>query len=448
MGTRVSIPTTTTTPGLAGSPVADTYLRGLQPMQGSVDSLGMLGGLTQTSLQTARTGVDTLTRSPLSDVETSLNSNNRLLGSGLGTAVQYGPARTSQRMSGLSGSVTGISSNYTRAFDAAKGAVSGTNGVIALALMAACLLIAALLQGGIAKLAASALRMQRTMLAKIDSIRRQTVELVQRAISAAMEVLPDCPQSVKDVIKELRSILGKSSTIVAAVNKILREVAACAAIGVAGASLLSNSSGSSSSSSSRTSSPGAISRVTTNSRKLAKYDMVTLKQGYGTAINESKDNIAANRGFYAEGNYLRVEVLERIQAALASAEQARLEVIALIQDSIDHDSSSTPDDIRYREALERVLELLNKIIADLDIAEASLLDTTLETIEAMTVVANTALTELQTNLEKETDTITESVDEIFAGLEAVAAEFESPSVQDKLATACAETQFRTILDEE
>lgn len=445
MGTRVSIPTTTTIPGLAGSPVADTYLRGLQPLQGSVDSMGMLGGLTQTSLQTARTGVDTLTRSPLSDIETSLDSSSLLLGSGLGTAVQYGPARTSQIMSNLSGSVTSISSNYTRAFDAAKGAVSGTNGVVALALMAACLLIASLLQGGIAKLAAAALRMQRTMLAKIDSIRRQTVELVQKAISEAMEVLPDCPQSVKDVIKELRSILGKASTIVAAVNKILREVAACAAIGVAGASLLSNSSGSSSSS---TSSPGAISRVTTNSRKLAEYDMVTLKQGYGTAIKESKDSIAANRGFYAEGNYLRVEVLERIQAALASAEQARLEVIALIQDSIDHDSSSTPDDLRYREALERVLELLNNIIADLDIAEASLLDTTLETIEAMTVVANTALTELQTNLEKETDIITESVDEIFAGLETVAAEFESPSVQDKLATACAETQFRTILDEE
>ena len=447
MGTRVSIPTTTATPGLAGSPVADTYLRGLQPMQGSVDSLGMLGGMTQTSLQTARTGVDTLTRSPLSDVETSLNSNNRLLGSGLGTAVQYGPARTSQRMSGLSGSISGISSNYTRAFDASKGAISGTNGVLALALMAACLLIAALLQGGIAKLAASALRMQRTMLAKIDSIRKQTVELVQRAVSAAMEVLPDCPQSVKDVIKELRSILGKSSTIVAAVNKILREVAACSAIGVAGASLLSSSSGSSSSSSG-TSSPGTISRVTTNSRKLAKYDMVTLKRGYGTAINESKDSIASNRGFYAEGNYLKVEVLERIQAALAAAEQARMEVLALIQDSLDHDSSSTPDDIRYREALERVLELLNKIIADLEIAEASLLDTTLETIEAMTAVANTALTELQTNLEKETDAITESVDEIFASLEAVAAEFESPSVQDKLATACAETQFRTILDEE
>ena len=447
MGIRVTIPTTTATPGMAGSPVADTYLRGLRPMQGSVDSLGMLGGLTQTSLQTARTGVDTLTRSPLSEVETSLNANNNLLGSNLGVAVTYGPARSAQRMSGLSGSLSGISSNYTRAFDASKGAISGTNGVIALALMAACLLIAALLQGSIAKLTASALRMQRTMLAKIDSIRKQTVELVQRAISAAMEVLPDCPQSVKDVIKELRSILGKSSTVVAAVNKILREVAACAAIGVAGASLLSSSS-SSSSNSSGTSSPGAISRVTTNSRKLTKYDMVTLKREYGTAIGESKDSIATNRGFYAEGEYLKVEVLERIQAAIEDAEKAKAEVGALIQDSIDHDSSGTPDDIRYREALERVLELLNKIIADLEKAEAALLDTTLETIDAMTVIATDALTELQSNLEKETDAIAESVDETFAGLESIAVEFESPSVQDKLATACAETQFRTILDEE
>ena len=447
MGTRVSIPTTTATPGLAGSPVADTYLRGLQPMQGSVDSLGLLGGLTQTSLQTARSGVDIATQSPLSGVETSLNNNNNLLGGNLGTAVQYGPPRTSQRMSGLSGSVAGISSNYTRAFDAAKGAVSGTNGVIALALMAACLLIAALLQGGIAKLTAAALRMQRTMLAKLDSIRKQTVALVQKAINAAMEVLPDCPQSIKDVIQDLRSILGKSSTIVAAINRVLREVAACAAIGVAGASLLS-SSNSSSSSSSSSSTPGVISRVTTNSRTLASYDMTTLKSGYGTAINESKDTIANNRGYYAEGNYLKVEVLERIQAALAAAEKAKLEVEALIQDSIDHDSSGTPDDIRYREALERVLALLNKIIADLELAEASLLDTTLETIETMTNIANNALTTLQSNLEKETDAIAESVDEIFANLETIAVEFESPAVQDKLATACAETQFRVILDEE
>lgn len=446
MGTRVTLQPTLVTPGLAGSPVADTYLRGLQPMQGSVDSLGMLGGLTQTSLQGARSGVDGLTRSPLSGIETSLQTNTGAMNGNLGVAIGYAPQRHSQQLSGLAGYNSRINSGYAGAFNNAKGAITGTNSVIALALMAACLLIAALIQGGIAKLLASALRMQRSMLAKLDSIRRQTVELVQKAINAALEVLPDCPQSVKDVIKDLRSLLGKASTIVAAVNKVLREVAACAALGVAGAALLAGTNSSSSSSSS-SSTPGVISRITTNSRTLTAYDMAQLKKGYGTSIAESKTQIADNRGYYAEGEYLNNEVKGKLQDALEAAKEAKRIVEELIQDSIAHDGSATPDDPRYRAALEKVLELLNKIIADLEVAEATLVDETLETIEGMTDIANAAMDELQNNLEKETDTIAESVDEIYSNLEKVAAEFETPEVQDKLATACAETQFRTVLGE-
>lgn len=445
MGTRVTLQPTVVTPGLAGSPVADTYLRGLRPMQGSVDSLGMLGGLTQTSLQGARGGVDGLTRSPLSGIETNLQTNTGAMGGNLGAAIGYAPQRHSQQLSGLAGYNSRINNGYMGAFNNAKGAITGTNSVIALALMAACLLIAALIQGGVAKLLASALRMQRSMLAKLDSIRKQTVELVQKAINAALEVLPDCPQSVKDVIKDLRSLLGKASTIVSAVNRVLREVAACAAIGAAGAALLSGTNSSSSSSSS--SSPGTISRITTNSRTLTAYDMAQMKKGYGTALNESRTKIADNRGFYAEGQYLNNEVKGKLQDALEAAREAKRIVEELIRDSIAHDGTATPDDPRYRAALEKVLELLNKIIADLEVAEATLVDETLESIEGMTDIANNAMDVLQNNLEQETDTIAESVDEIYSGLEKVAAEFETPEVQDKLATACAETQFRTILDE-
>lgn len=439
MGIRVTVPSIPTTPGLTGSTVADSYVGGIRPMQGAVNAMGNVGGMAQNSLTHARSALDAATISPMSSRAELFSIHTSSLSSNVGIALNVGPPVAVQSLSHLASSATSIGSAGVGAFNMAKQAVTGTNGVIALALMAACLLIATVLQGAIAKLTAAALRMQRTILAQLDAIRKAVVDLVQGAIDALMETLPDCPQTIKDVIAELKSILGKASTIVAAITSILRDVAACMAIGAAVAALVTQKGDNG---------VGSLFGITSKSRELAQFDIKVMKREFEWGIELRKDEMEHNRNFYHTSNYLSDETTNKAAEARREAEEARRKVEDLIRESEERESSPNPDDPEYQEALKNIKKDLENIEEDMDDAEQNLLDETLRTIDTMTDDAQDNLNTLLDDLNRETDAIGDSIDEIFEGLELIAQDFDSPEVQEQLATSCTDTEFRRVLDEQ
>lgn len=434
MGVRVTLPRVGVSLGSSGSSIADTYVNALRTLQGSVDDLGNLGGLTQRRLQSSRTSLDGYSRNPMARTESSLNINIGSLNNNTRIAIRVGPQRSRQTLSGISSRSSRLSGRSTSAFDAAKGAVTGTNAATALAIMALCILLATILQGTMSKLTSSALRLQRTLLAKMDSVRKQVVDLVEEAINAALEVLPECPQTVKEVIQELRSLLGKTSTIVAAVSKLLRDVAICAALGVAltGAA---------------NSSPRIMSGVTSRSRNISRYDFGASKREYRRGVSDAKIKIDINRSFYHNNPYLRDSTTVSIQLAKLEAIAIEVEVARLIEESKEHDHSDTPDSHQYKEALDGIKKDLDVILEDLNEAEEGLLGDTLDIVDSMSDGTKKDLDDLLKELEEETTLIEEATDGIFEGLENIAQEFDSPEVQERLVTSCADTQFRTVLDQ-
>lgn len=428
MGTRVEVSIPTPSLRLTGNTVADNYVNALRPLQGSIDSLSSLGSLTQNTLTATKSALDVATISPMKSTENLISVHTSSLNNNLGIAIRTSPPRAIQQLSSLPNNISRISTSATSAFNAAKEAVTSTNSIIALALMAVCLAVASTIQGAISKLSAAILRLQRTILAKIDAIKKQAIELVQAALSAAMEILPDCPQEIKDVIQELRSILGKASTIVAAINNILREVAACAAIGATVASVLTGK--------------GSIWSITSKSRDLIKFDIANMKKEYRDGIQSSKLEIENNRDWYLNNNYLWDSTVGKLVEAKKDAEDSKNILEDLIEDSKEHGDSQ-----EYQDALENAKKDLEDLIGDLEDAENGLYDETLNTLDKMTDDALSSLDDLQQNLEGETDTIGDSIDGIFEGLESIAKEFDSPEVQESLATACAENEFRTVLED-
>lgn len=437
MGTRVSLPAATPIPGLTGNLVADNYVNGLRPLQGSVDSISNLGGLTQTTLTSTKTAIDSITVSPMQERERLITVHKTSLDKNLGIAVSTRPPRAVTEISNVSKNVSKMSSSTVSAFNSAKEAVSSTNGVIALALTALCVLTASAIQRLVSKMIATILRMQRTILAMIDSIRQQVIDLIQRAIDAAMEIIPECPQVVKEVLKELRSIIGKASTMVAAVNRLMREVAACASIAQTVANMIT--------------SPGSVSvgnvlsSVTSLSRGMVNHDIVTFKKEYREGIQSTRLEVVNNRDWYLNNNYIWDSTVGKLVEAKKEAEEAKDRIDGLIEDSKNNGADDSPE---YKESLENIKKDLEDLIEDLEDAEENLMDETMNTIDKATEETLGSLDDLEDKLDSEMDEIEGAVEDIFDGLESIADEFESPEVQESLATSCADTEIRKVIQPE
>lgn len=430
MGIRITLPVDVPNSNITGNTIADNYIGGLRPLQGSIDSIGNLGSLTQSTLSSAQAAVDAAALLPMQNREDLIAIHTTSLNSNLGIAIKSSPPRATAQLSNITNNVSRMSSSATQAFNSAKEIVTSTKGLITLSLITLCLLLASSIQRCIAKLVATALRMQRTILAKIDAIRQQVIDLVQSAIDAAMEVLPDCNQIIKEVTQELRSILGKASTMVAAVNRLIREVAPCTNLGQSIIGAASN--------------PGSLWSITNKSKNITDYDMYTLKKEYREGIKESKDEITNNRDWYLNNNLIWDSTVGRLVEAKKEAEDAKNSIEDLIEDSKNNGN----DDPKYQEALENAKKDLEDLLEDLQDAEDNLMDETLDIIDNMTNTATDSLDDLEQNLNDEMDEITNTVEDIFKGLENIADEFESPEVQENLVTACAENEVRKVLQNE
>ena len=482
MGTRISLPITVQAPGLTGSTVADNYIHAIKPLGGATDALAGLSGLTHNKMREAKVNLDLATVLPLRDTQKSFSDNTGLLQRNLVSASQVSPNGMNAGLSSAIGKSTPLGSAGAEGFAAADVAITGLNQDISAAFIIACLCQIAPIQAAISKLTGAGLKMQRTMLAKLDKVKKDTVKLVKKAVSALQEVLPECEVKLKLVDADFRSILGKASTIFPALNKLPFDLELPCGIN-----------------------PKISINVTASCKLLANFDFSLMFGGFTLCADSAINDIDGFQSWWHENDFLvdsidgpleqSYEEASNIQyiilgllGALVIAElmsqgasktsppyvQAKEDVKGgLLARGIEEGSPeyqrelediedpfkaeelyhypypNSPEykqTVEYKAALERAYEDTVNVKADLVYAQANLFNTTINTIDKMAEQAIEDVSRLLNDLEEETEVIRESVQEIFEVLETISETFDSPAVQEQLATACAETEFRQVLN--
>lgn len=422
-------------------PIITGFTTTLGPVQNTANQLAGLGGNIQDTLGQAANLAGGLQTDPGALLEPNVNVNLNNVGGKLSDVVQVAPPRIVGEVKSLSQSVSNISNNATTVFNNAKSRVTTTKGLISLALVALCLAFGTIIQKFLAEMFAMAMRIQRTIIAYIDRLKKAIENMLKDALEAVFKLLPECPQELKDIAGAFKSVLGKASAIMAKVNDYLRKIADCFAIADGVMSLFDGTSGLSNNSIAR--STPKMTEIVTASKDLMQFDAVTMRNEFSDGIEEAKIEAENQRLVNELNNKTWDETTGKLVDIIKDAEDMKDKIDDLIEDAEKHQDE---DDPAYKKELEDLKEETEKLIESLEEAKDKLYDETEKIVDNIVDDVIKSLDDLEDQLMEGVDKAEKDLDDVFDKLEKLAEDFDDPEFQDKLVTYCMESEIRVVVE--
>ena len=168
-----------------------------------------------------------------SELSNKLQQATRLTGNlvGLNIVNNISPA-LANRVTALPASVMGMTNGVSNLIQGYSTAFSNVNIGMTAAALVLCGLFGSLLKSAINSLTSTALQLQRSVLAKIDSLSTEILNVIEKGFDQMLSLLPEVNVDwpIKNIQDKVKSVLAQISKITAAVNRIQKEAADCLAM--------------------------------------------------------------------------------------------------------------------------------------------------------------------------------------------------------------------------
>lgn len=419
-------------------PLLNGFNSTMGPMSGTIAELQGLGGSIEDTLGKTGSVLGDIETDPGAVLEPNVTVHLNNLNGNLDQVVEVAPPRIVNDVKEIKQDVTNIKTRSEQVFNNAKKRVTTTRGIISLALVALCVLFASILQKFIAELLATLMRIQRAILAFIDGIRKAIENFIRESLEKILKALPDCSPFIKEVAKQFRSIVGKVSQVVAKVNEFLRKLSDCFALadgilsffdneqaveaGFRGTYIAGN---------------GNMTPIVETSHELTQFDAQTMKKEFSDGFLDIYEHLENQRLVESDGLVFD-ETTGELKRLEDLTEEAKKRLEELLKE--------TDPEAEYKKFLEDAIKEAEELKKALEKSKEELYENMKGIIDQMVDSTKDQLSELEKELQETADKAAKEIDEMFEKLKQQAEEFDSPEFQEKLITACMNTEIRVVVE--